>query len=69
MYGLYQLVSNCRSKEYRVDDDVCLGALEPLTAVILGVALFNEALTTSVLIGLALIIPAVIMVIFTRGRK
>ena len=46
-----------------------LGALEPLTAVILGVALFNEALTTSVLIGLALIIPAVIMVIFTRGRK
>ncbi|WP_462346753.1 DMT family transporter [Alloprevotella tannerae] len=46
-----------------------LGALEPLTAVTLGLIFFNEPLTTSILIGLSLIIPAVIMIIFTRGRK
>lgn len=46
-----------------------LGALEPLTAVALGCLLFSEALTLNILLGIALIIPAVVIIIFTRGRK
>ncbi len=45
-----------------------LGALEPLTAVILGVILFSEVLTWNVIVGIGLIIPAVIIVIYTRNR-
>ena len=45
-----------------------LGALEPLTAVVLGNIFFNEAVTWNVLTGIVLIIPAVIIVIFTRSR-
>ncbi len=45
-----------------------LGALEPLTAVILGVLIFHEALSWNVYLGIGLIIPAVIIVIFTRNR-
>ena len=46
-----------------------LGALEPLTAVVLGVILFSEAITLNIVIGLLLIIPAVIIIIITRERK
>lgn len=46
-----------------------LGALEPLTAVALGCLLFSEALTLNILLGIALIIPTVVIIIFTRGRK
>ena len=45
-----------------------LGALEPLTAVVLGSLLFSEAITWNVGLGIALIIPAVVVVIFTRNR-
>ncbi len=45
-----------------------LGALEPLTAVILGVILFSEVVTWNVVVGICLIIPAVIIVIYTRNR-
>jgi drug/metabolite transporter (DMT)-like permease len=44
-----------------------LGALEPLTAVI-GCLIFNEAFNWQVMLGIALIIPAVIMIILTRRR-
>lgn len=40
-----------------------LGALEPLTAVIIGILVFNELLTTRIAIGLILIIAAVTLVI------
>lgn len=46
-----------------------LGALEPLTAVVLGVILFSEDITLNIIIGLLLIIPAVVIIIFTRERK
>lgn len=46
-----------------------LGALEPLTAVVLGYFLFNEALTWNMILGFFLIIPAVIIVVFTRGKR
>ncbi len=45
-----------------------LGALEPLTAVVLGSLLFSEVITLNIVIGIILIIPSVIIVILTRGR-
>lgn len=45
-----------------------IGALEPLTAVTIGSIVFDEAVTWNVLAGIGLIIPAVLIVIFTRGR-
>lgn len=43
-----------------------LGAMEPVTAVCVGIFLFGEAFTTSVAIGIALIIAAVIVIILKR---
>lgn len=45
-----------------------LGALEPLTAVVMGCLVFNEPFSLQVLAGILLIIPAVIIIIFTRRR-
>lgn len=45
-----------------------IGALEPLTAVIIGCLVFNEAFTWQVAMGILLIIPAVMMIIWTRRR-
>lgn len=46
-----------------------IGALEPLTAVLIGCLVFGEAFTAQVGIGIALIIPAVIIIIFTRRNS
>lgn len=46
-----------------------LGALEPLTAVALGCLFLSESLTWNICTGIALIIPAVVIIIYTRGRK
>lgn len=43
-----------------------IGALEPLTAVIVGCVLMNEAFTWQILTGILLIIPAVMIIIWTR---
>ena len=43
-----------------------LGALEPLTAVVVGCVVFHEPFTWQVVTGIILIIPAVIIIIFTR---
>lgn len=43
-----------------------IGALEPLTAVIVGCLVFGEPFTWQVVTGILLIIPAVIIIIFTR---
>lgn len=40
-----------------------MGALEPLTAVVIGVAVFGEQLTTRLAAGIVLILTAVIMII------
>ncbi|MDL2261833.1 DMT family transporter [Methanimicrococcus sp. OttesenSCG-928-J09] len=40
-----------------------LGALEPLTAVVIGIAVFGEALTLKLVIGIILILTAVIVII------
>lgn len=45
-----------------------LGALEPLTAVIVGCLIFKEAFTWQVIIGIALIIPAVLLIIWSRKQ-
>ena len=43
-----------------------LGAMEPVTAVCVGIFLFGEAFTTSVAVGIALIIAAVLVIILKR---
>lgn len=43
-----------------------IGALEPLTAVVIGCMVFGEPLTWQVILGIVLIIPAVVIIIFTR---
>lgn len=45
-----------------------IGALEPLTAVLVGCLVFAEPFTLQVQIGIALIIPAVIIIIWSRRR-
>lgn len=40
-----------------------MGALEPLTAVVLGVTLFNEAFTFRFAVGIILILSAVVMIV------
>lgn len=45
-----------------------LGALEPLTAVIVGCIVFDEPFTLKVAAGILLIIPAVVIIIWTRRR-
>lgn len=45
-----------------------LGALEPLTAVVLGCLFFHEVATWNVLLGIGLVIPAVVIIILTRSR-
>lgn len=46
-----------------------IGALEPLTAVVVGCLVFHEPFTSQVLMGILLIIPAVVIIIFTRRRN
>lgn len=46
-----------------------LGAFEPLTAVALGCLLWDEPFTVNVAVGVLLIILAVLIIIYTRGRK
>ena len=45
-----------------------LGALEPLTAVALGCLLMGEDITLNIVLGICLIIPSVIIIIFTRAK-
>ena len=45
-----------------------LGALEPLTAVAVGVFAFHEAFTFRLAVGLALVLSAVILVLVARSR-
>ena len=43
-----------------------LGAMEPVTAVIVGIFVFNEVFTTTIAIGITLIISAVCVIILKR---
>lgn len=45
-----------------------IGALEPLTAVAVGCIVFSEPFTWQVQTGICLIIPAVMIIIYTRRR-
>lgn len=45
-----------------------IGALEPLTAVVIGSLVFSEPFTLQVFAGIALIIPSVVIIIYTRRR-
>lgn len=46
-----------------------LGAMEPLTAVVIGVFVFNELFTLNTFIGILLILVAVSIVVFREHRK
>lgn len=46
-----------------------LGALEPTTAVIIGVMVFGEPFTLRLLIGIALILAAVVIVVLGKSKK
>jgi drug/metabolite transporter (DMT)-like permease len=44
-----------------------MGALEPVTAVVISVSLFHEAFTLRLAIGIVLILSAVILVILRKS--
>ena len=46
-----------------------MGALEPLTAVVIGLTVFHEALTVNLVVGILLILTAVITIILSKGKK
>ncbi len=46
-----------------------LGALEPITGVVFGVALFGEVLTLKATVGIVLIICAVVTLVLTRDKS
>lgn len=46
-----------------------LGALEPVTAVVIGVMVFGESFTSRLAIGIALILSGVIIIIAKSGRQ
>lgn len=46
-----------------------LGALEPLTAVIIGIAIFGEELTTRSVFGMTLVMTAVLIIITSKEKK
>ena len=58
MKGIFEKV-----KEHAGDIDF---AVQPVTAVCVGIFLFGEAFTTSIGVGIALIIAAVIVIILKR---
>lgn len=45
-----------------------MGALEPLTAVIIGLTVFHEALTVNLVVGILLILTAVVTIILNKGK-
>lgn len=45
-----------------------MGALEPLTAVVIGLTVFNEALTVNLITGILLILTAVVTIILSKGK-
>lgn len=46
-----------------------LGALEPLTAVIIGISVFGELLTVRLFLGIVLILSAVLLIIIGKSFK
>lgn len=46
-----------------------LGALEPTTAVLIGVFLFDEPFSLRLLVGIVLILVAVTVIVLAKGRK
>ncbi len=45
-----------------------MGALEPLTAVVIGLTVFHEALTVNLAAGILLILTAVVIIIIGKGK-
>ena len=46
-----------------------LGALEPLTAVLIGLLVFNEPFTAYLAIGIVLILAAVVIIAMAQQKK
>lgn len=46
-----------------------MGALEPLTAVVIGVAVFGEAMTTQLIVGILLILAGVVLIVAGKTRR
>lgn len=45
-----------------------MGALEPLTAVVIGLTVFHEAMTVNLAAGILLILIAVVTIILSKGK-
>ena len=45
-----------------------LGVLEPVTAIMLGVLFMGERLQLPTILGIALIIPAVLIIVFRKKK-
>lgn len=45
-----------------------MGALEPMTAVVIGLTVFHEALTVNLIAGILLILTAVVTIILSKGK-
>ena len=46
-----------------------LGVFEPLTAILIGTMVFGEALTTKMVVGIAICVAAVVFMILKPGGK
>lgn len=72
MLALLSTVVSCIAMVYAVQYvgstiTAVLGALEPVVAVVIGVGLFNEPLTTGLIVGITLILIAVTLIVLS-GR-
>ena len=46
-----------------------LGALEPVTAVLIGVFVFGESMTLRIAAGIALILTSVLLIVLKKKKK
>ena len=46
-----------------------LGALEPVTAVLIGVFVFGESMTLRIATGIALILTSVLLIVLKKKKK
>ena len=68
--GIAALVLMVYSSQYvGATATAILGALEPLTAVVIGVLVFNETFSARLAVGIALIFAAVFFVAFSKNRN
>ena len=63
------MLPECRPTAFCSTATAILGALEPLTAVLIGLLVFNEPFTTYLAIGIVLILAAVMIIALAQQKK